>query len=94
MPDTDSSQQQDSSSDWTSGKPLGSGPFDQGLHDTPRTAWIAVLLMVGGFALVGVMVVLLSISMMPAIIVGIVGGVLGLIGIIVAITSNVMSNVE
>lgn len=94
MPDTDNEQQQNSSSDWTSGKPFGQGPFEEGVHETPTSSWVAVLLMVVGFALVGVMVVLLSIAMMPAIIVGIIGAVLGVAGIVVGITSGMMNHVE
>jgi len=73
---------------------IGHGPFDKDLHQTPKLLWIAVVLMCVGAAVVGLGVVALSTSESTGVILLIVGAVIGLVGIGLAATNGIMSNVE
>jgi len=73
---------------------VGQGPFDKGIHQTPRRLWTAVVLMCLGAAVLGLGVVVLSMSMSTGVVVLVAGGVIGAVGAAVAATSGIMSNVE
>lgn len=73
---------------------VGQGPFDKGIHQTPRRLWTAVVLMCLGAAVLGLGVVVLSMSMSTGVVVLVAGGVIGALGAAVAATNGIMSNVE
>jgi len=73
---------------------IGHGPFDKDLHQTPKLLWTAVVLMCVGAAVVGLGVVALSTSESTGVILLIIGAVIGLVGIALAATNGIMSNVE
>ncbi len=73
---------------------VGQGPFDKGIHQTPRRLWTAVVLMCLGAAVLGLGVVVLSMSMSTGVVVLVAGGVIGAVGAGVAATNGIMSNVE
>jgi len=73
---------------------VGQGPFDKGIQQTPRRLWTAVVLMCLGAAVLGLGVVVLSMSMSTGVVVLVAGGVIGAVGAGVAATNGIMSNVE
>jgi hypothetical protein len=72
----------------------GEGPLVKDLHQTSKGIWAAVILMCLGAAVVGVGVVVLSMDVTTAVVVLIVGAVIGLAGIAMSVATNIMSNVE
>lgn len=63
-------------------------------HDTPRSLWVAVVMMCTGAALLGLAVVLFSMNTQAAIASLVAGIVIGLIGAAISLRKGIMSNVE
>jgi len=87
-------QRRGSGQDEVGGGGVGQGPFNKGIHQTPRRLWTAVVLMCLGAAVLGLGVVVLSMSMSTGVVVLVAGGVIGAVGAGVAATNGIMSNVE
>ncbi len=87
-------QRRGSGQDEVGGGVVGQGPFDKGIHQTPRRLWTAVVLMCLGAAVLGLGVVVLSMSMSTGVVLLVAGGVIGAVGAAVAATNGIMSNVE
>ncbi len=87
-------QRRGSGQDEVGGGVVGRGPFDKGIHQTPRRLWTAVVLMCLGAAVLGLGVVVLSMSMSTGVVLLVAGGVIGAVGAAVAATNGIMSNVE
>ncbi len=78
----------------TSGRLLGSGPFTRGFSRTGRALWLAVLLMVAGFSLLGVAAVLLSANRTGAVVSAAAGVVVGGLGVVLARRGRILQDVE
>ncbi len=80
--------------DETGDSPSHGGAFDKDLHETPKVLWLSVALMCMGTALIGGGVVALSMDTTTAIVLFIAGAALGVVGVVLGIANNIMSNVE
>lgn len=72
----------------------GADPAGLDAHDTPRSLWVAVILMCLGAALLGLAVVLFNMNTGAAVSSLIAGVVVGLIGAAISMRKGIMSNVE
>ena len=77
----------------TGDSPLHGGAFDKDLHQTPKVRWLSIALMCLGTALIGGGVVALSMNTTTAIVLFIAGAALGVVGVVIGLANNIMSNV-
>lgn len=78
----------------TSGTVFGKGPFEEGISHSRKVSWLAVALMVVGFALLGLAVVLVSVTAIGAIVAAVCGVVLGCAGAVTAWRGHILQDVE
>ncbi len=84
----------ETSTDEAGDSPLHGAAFDKDLHQTPKVLWLSVALMCMGTALIGGGVVALSMDTTTAIVLFIPGAALAVVGVVIGLANNIMSNVE